>query len=82
MNRKKIQSTALSLLVPLLLLILALLIVVTKVERPSALIQTGVEWMEVGTLAMAMTAIIITGGIDLSHCLRGCTLCCHHRRII
>ena len=66
MNRKKIQSTALSLLVPLLLLILALLIVVTKVERPSALIQTGVEWMEVGTLAMAMTAIIITGGIDLS----------------
>ena len=63
MNRKKIQSTALSLLVPLLLLILALLIVVTKVERPSALIQTGVEWMEVGTLAMAMTAIIITGGI-------------------
>ena len=41
-------------------------IVVTKVERPTALIQTGIEWMEIGMLAMAMTAIIITGGIDLS----------------
>ena len=48
------------------IVILATLIVVSKVDRPTALIQTGVEWMEVGTLAMAMTAIIITGGIDLS----------------
>ncbi len=66
MNFKKLKSTGLSLVVPLLLLISSLIIVMSKVERPTALIQTGIEWMEVGILALAMTAIIITGGIDLS----------------
>ena len=66
MNRINLKSTCLTLLVPLLLLVIAMTIVVTKVERPTALIQTGIEWMEIGMLAMAMTAIIITGGIDLS----------------
>ena len=66
MNRINLKSTLLTLLVPLVLLVIAMTIVVTKVERPTALIQTGIEWMEIGMLAMAMTAIIITGGIDLS----------------
>lgn len=66
MHRDKLKSVLLTLLVPLVLLVIAMIIVLMKVERPSALIQTGVEWMEVGILALAMTAIIITGGIDLS----------------
>ncbi len=66
MNRSRTNSTVFTLLVPLVLLAIAMLIMVTKVERPAALIQTGVEWMEIGLLALAMTAIIISGGIDLS----------------
>ncbi|MBA63512.1 MAG: ABC transporter permease [Planctomycetaceae bacterium] len=66
MNRDHLKSTLLTLLVPVVLLVIAMIIVITKVERPAALIQTGIEWMEVGVLALAMTAIIITGGIDLS----------------
>ena len=48
MNRINLKSTCLTLLVPLLLLVIAMTIVVTKVERPTALIQTGIEWMEIG----------------------------------
>jgi len=66
MNSRLRKATLLTLMLPVLLLVMATLIVVTKVDRPSALIQTGVEWMEIGLLALAMTAIIITGGIDLS----------------
>lgn len=66
MNSGQRKAKLLTLMVPMLLLVMATLIVVSKVDRPAALIQTGVEWMEVGLLAMAMTAIIITGGIDLS----------------
>ena len=66
MNSGQRKAKLLTLMVPMLLLVMATLIVVSKVDRPTALIQTGVEWMEVGLLAMAMTAIIITGGIDLS----------------
>ena len=66
MNSGQRKATLLTLIVPVLLLLMATLIVVTKVDRPAALIQTGVEWMEIGLLALAMTAIIITGGIDLS----------------
>jgi len=66
MNSGQRKATLLTLMVPVLLLVMATLIVVSKVDRPEALIHTGVEWMEIGLLAMAMTAIIITGGIDLS----------------
>ena len=66
MNSGQRKAKLLTLMVPMLLLVMATLIVVSKVDRPAALIQTGVEWMEVGLLAMEMTAIIITGGIDLS----------------
>ena len=66
MNSGQRKAKLLTLMVPMLLLVMATLIVVSKVDRPTALIQTGVEWMEIGLLAMAMTAIIITGGIDLS----------------
>ncbi|MBH58447.1 MAG: ABC transporter permease [Planctomycetaceae bacterium] len=66
MNSGQRKAKLLTLMVPMLLLVMATLIVVSKVDRPTALIQTGVEWMEVCLLAMAMTAIIITGGIDLS----------------
>ena len=37
-----------------------------KTENPRGLIRAGVQWMEVGSVAVVMTAIIITGGIDLS----------------
>ena len=51
---------------PWLLLIVACTMVFTQVKRPALLLSVLVPWAEVGVLAIAMTAIILTGGIDLS----------------
>ena len=51
---------------PICLLAVGLTLVFWRVERPEALIHVGVQWARIGTLAMVMTGIIITGGIDLS----------------
>lgn len=53
-------------LLPWLLLFLALVLVFLQVRRPAALVHVCEPWAEVGTLAIVMTAIILTGGIDLS----------------
>ena len=53
-------------LLPWCLLALALLLVFSQVRRPALLVEVWVPWIEVGTLAFVMTAIILTGGIDLS----------------
>ena len=53
-------------LLPWLLLLLSLGLVCFQVERPAALVSLGVPWARVGALAIVMTAIILTGGIDLS----------------
>ena len=51
-------------LLPWLLLLLALGLVFSQVERPAALVNVGVQWARVGALAIVMTAIILSGGID------------------
>ena len=53
-------------LLPWVLLALALLLVFSQVRRPALLVEVWVPWIEVGILAFVMTAIILTGGIDLS----------------
>ena len=53
-------------LLPWGLLVLALVLVFSQVRRPALLVSVWVPWVEVGTLAFVMTAIILTGGIDLS----------------
>ncbi len=53
-------------LLPWGLLALALLLVFSQVRRPELLMEVWVPWVEVGILAFVMTAIILTGGIDLS----------------
>ncbi len=53
-------------LLPWCLLALALALVFSQVKRPALLVSVWVPWVEVGTLAFVMTAIILTGGIDLS----------------
>ena len=51
---------------PWLLALLALALVLSQVRRPGALIPVWIPWVETGSLAMVLTAIILTGGIDLS----------------
>ena len=51
---------------PWLLLVFALTLVISGVQRPELLPTLGVRWARIGSLAMVMTAIILTGGIDLS----------------
>ncbi|MEX2114871.1 MAG: ABC transporter permease [Pirellulales bacterium] len=53
-------------LVPALLLALAVGLVASQTTRPLALLDMWRPWGEVGTLAVVMTAIMLTGGIDLS----------------
>ena len=56
----------LSRLLPWCLLALALVLVASQTKRPDLLIGVWVPWLEVGALAIVMTPIILTGGIDLS----------------
>ena len=63
---KRIGQTLLSYAVPCVLLLIFATVMFVKTENPRGLIRAGVQWMEVGSVAVVMTAIIITGGIDLS----------------
>ena len=63
-NRSKRELLALAL--PWLLLALSMILVASQVQRPAALISVWIPWAETGALALGMTAIILTGGIDLS----------------
>ena len=51
---------------PVLLLLAGLVLVLSQTSRPLLLLRVLVPWAEVGALAIVMTAIILTGGIDLS----------------
>jgi rhamnose transport system permease protein len=54
------------LLLPALLLAAAIVLLFRHVERPAAVVDMWRPWGEIGALAAVMTAIILTGGIDLS----------------
>ncbi len=51
---------------PWLLLIVSLALVASQVHRPAALLAVWIPWAETGILAVAITPIILSGGIDLS----------------
>ena len=48
------------------LLAIGLTLVFSQVQRPAALVDVWLPWAEIGILALAMTAVILCGGIDLS----------------
>jgi rhamnose transport system permease protein len=54
------------LLLPAGLLIAATALVASQVTRPMAVLDMWRPWGEIGALAAVMTAIVLTGGIDLS----------------
>jgi rhamnose transport system permease protein len=53
-------------LTPWLLLAGAVALVFSRVRQPAAVLPLWRPWAEIGVLACGMTAIILTGGIDLS----------------
>jgi rhamnose transport system permease protein len=53
-------------LLPAALLLLAVVLVGSQTNRPAAVLNMWRPWGEIGALAAVMTAIILTGGIDLS----------------
>jgi ribose/xylose/arabinose/galactoside ABC-type transport system permease subunit len=52
--------------VPVLLLATALLLVFSRLKHPVYILQLWRPWAETGALACGMTAVIVSGGIDLS----------------
>lgn len=57
---------ALRFLLPWTLLLLAVALVASQTNRPAAVLNMWRPWGEIGALAAVMTAIVLTGGIDLS----------------
>lgn len=53
-------------LLPGALLMAAVALVASQVTRPAAVLDMWRPWGEIGALAAVMTAIVLTGGIDLS----------------
>ena len=53
-------------LLPVTLGLVAIVLVVSETSRPAAVLNMLRPWGEIGALAAMMTAIILTGGIDLS----------------
>lgn len=60
------RSESLGQLLPWTLLAVAVGLAAWLVDSPAALLQLWRPWAEVGILAVGMTAVILTGGIDLS----------------
>ena len=65
MTRRSIQHVIVAGL-PWVLLAIGVWLVVSQVSRPSFLIKAGDVKARVGCIAVVMTAIVISGGIDLS----------------
>lgn len=65
MNRRLLHR-ALGWLLPWLLLAWAAYVVAGRVRQPQAVLHMWRPWGEIGALAAALTAIMLTGGIDLS----------------
>jgi rhamnose transport system permease protein len=57
---------AVPLVLPATLLVAAAALVASQTSRPSAVLDMWRPWGEIGALAAVMTAIILTGGVDLS----------------
>lgn len=53
-------------MLPTLLLVCALVVLASELRRPSAVLLFWPTWAETGALAAVLTAIMLTGGIDLS----------------
>ena len=51
---------------PWLLLAISVALVASQVQRPRMLLSVWVPWADVGCMALAMTPIVLIGGIDLS----------------
>jgi rhamnose transport system permease protein len=67
MSRNPLDARSiLRLVLPLLLLTLALALVFSQVRRPAAVYPLWRPWAEIAALACGMTAVIVSGGIDLS----------------
>jgi rhamnose transport system permease protein len=66
MNARQDLGRLLPYLLPCGLLLLAIVLVATQAARPAAVLDMWRPWGEIATLATVMTAIILTGGIDLS----------------
>lgn len=60
------RARLLPLLLPLALLLAAIALVGSQASRPTAVLDMWRPWGEIGALACVMTAVMITGGIDLS----------------
>lgn len=58
--------TRLGWVLPALLLLAALLVLGRELRQPSSILLFWPAWAETGALALVLTAIILTGGIDLS----------------
>jgi rhamnose transport system permease protein len=58
--------SAIGWLLPVVLLAAGAALVASQVSRPAAVVDMWRPWGEIGALACAMTAIMLTGGIDLS----------------
>ena len=65
MNRRSIKRIVVAAL-PWILLAIGVWLVVSQVARPAFLIKAGDVKARVGCIAVVMTAIVISGGIDLS----------------
>jgi rhamnose transport system permease protein len=65
MNTQRLRAL-LPYLLPGLLLAIAVAMVASRVSRPAAVLDMWRPWGEIGALASVMTAIMLTGGIDLS----------------
>lgn len=61
-----ITRRLLTYLLPSVLLVGSVTLVAAQVSRPAAVLDMWRPWGEIGVLATVMTAIILTGGIDLS----------------
>jgi ribose/xylose/arabinose/galactoside ABC-type transport system permease subunit len=64
--RHRDAGQVLSALLPTFLLAAALLLVFSRLRHPAAVLELWRPWAETGALACGMTAVIVTGGIDLS----------------
>ena len=51
---------------PCVLLVVAAVVIGSQARRPAAVLEMLRPWAEVGVIAVPMTAIVLTGGIDLS----------------
>lgn len=59
-------SSLLARQLPWLLLVLAIGVLMRELNKPSSIMLFWPAWAEVGMMAAAMTAVMLTGGIDLS----------------